>query len=137
MPSETDPLLPKGKTAPEISGHGFSRPSQSQYQIQNEVLHSPGYIESEGEREQKAPSSYGNISPLRTIFAIFIVVVGLAMLVSLIMPGAFEFPWDKLPKDDALTVKARVDKILSETPLIGPPILFIRHHVGTNSNGKD
>lgn len=135
MPSETDPLLPKGKTAPEISGHGFSRPPQSQYQIQNEVLDSPEYVESES--EPKPPSSYGNISPLRTIFAIFVVVVGLAMFVSLIIPGAFEFPWDKFPKDDAPTVKARVDKILSETPLIGPPVLFIRHHVGTNSNGKD
>lgn len=135
MPSETDPLLPKRETAPEISGHGFSSPSQSQYQIQNEVVDSPEYMESES--EQNPPSSYGNISPLRSIFAIFVVVVGLAIFVSLVMPGAFEFPWVKFPKDDTLTVKARVDKILSETPLIGPPVQFIRHHVGTNSNGKD
>lgn len=135
MPSDTDPLLPKVQTAPEISGHGFSTPSQSQYQVQNEVTDSPEYIESES--EHKEPSSYGNISPLRSIFAIFVVVVGLAMFVSLIMPGAFEFPWNKFPKDDAPTVEARVDKILSETPLIGPPVLFLLHHVGTNSNAKD
>ena len=140
MPFETDPLLPKGNTAPEISGYGFSKPSESQYH-QNEVLDSPQYeyIENENESEQKARPSYTDISPLRTIFVILVVVVSLAMFFSLLMPGAFESPWNKnkAPKDDALTVKARVDKILSETPLIGPPALFVRHHVRTESNSKD
>ena len=144
MPSETDPLLPRGNTAPEISGHGFSKPSQSQYQYQDqyqyqtqdEVLDYPEYIENKS--EQKARASYGDISPLRTIFVIFVLVVGLALFVSLLMPGAFEIPWhsSKAPKDDALTVKARVDKILAETPLIGPPALLFRHHVGTSSNSR-
>ena len=144
MPSETDPLLPRGNTAPEISGHGFSKPSQShyqyqypyQYQTQDEVLDYPEYIENKS--EQKARASYGDISPLRTIFVIFVLVVGLAIFVSLLMPGAFEIPWhnSKAPKDDALTVKARVDKILAETPLIGPPALLFRHHVGTSSNSR-
>ena len=144
MPSETDPLLPRGNTAPEISGHGFSKHSQSQYQYQyqyqyqtqDEVLDYPEYTENKS--EQKARASYGDISPLRTIFVIFVLVVGLAIFVSLLMPGAFEIPWhsSKAPKDDALTVKARVDKILAETPLIGPPALFFRHHVGTSSNSR-
>ncbi|CAD6574605.1 MAG: hypothetical protein ASARMPRED_006825 [Alectoria sarmentosa] len=116
MPSETDPLLPRGKTAPEISGDGFSRPSESQYQIQNEVIDYPEDIEEK--RDQQARPSYGDISPLRTLFAIFIIVVGLAMFVSLLVPAAFGPPWNKAPKDDALMLKARVDKILAETPLI-------------------
>ena len=154
MPSETDPLLPRGNTAPEITGHGFSRPSQSQSQSQNqyqyqyqsqnqnqnqtqdELLDYPEYIENKS--EQKARASYGDISPLRTIFVIFVLVVGLAMFVSLLMPGAFEIPWNssKAPKDGALTVKARVDKILAETPLIGPPALLIRHLVGMSSDSR-
>ena len=142
MPSETDPLLPRGNTAPEISGHGFSKPSQSRYQnqyqnqTQDQVLDYPEYIEDKN--EQKPSASYGDISPLRTIFVIFVLVVGLAMFVSLLMPNAFEFPRNrsKAPKGDTLTIKARVDKILAETPLIGPPALSIRHHVGTSSNSK-
>ena len=147
MPSETDPLLPRGNTAPEISGHGFSQSPQSsqsqyQYQYQNqnqsqdEVFDYPKYVENKS--EQKARPNYGDISLLRTIFVIFVIVVGLAIFVSLLMPGAFEIPWlsPKAPKDDALTVKARVDKILAETPLIGPPALFFRHHVGTSSNSR-
>ena len=142
MPSETDPLLPRGNTAPEISGHGFSKPSQYQYQYQyqyqtqDEVLDYPEYIEDKS--EQKSRVNYGDISPLRTIFVIFVLVVGFAMFVSLLMPGAFQIPWNtsKAPKHDALTVKTRVEKILAETPLIGPPALFIRHHVGTSSNSR-
>ena len=102
MPSETDPLLPRGNTAPEISGHGFSKPSQSryqyqyqyqyqnQYQTQDEVLEYPKYIENKS--EQKARASYGDISPLRTIFVIFVLVVGFAIVFSLLMPGAFQIP---------------------------------------------
>lgn len=126
MPSETDPLLPSGRTAPEISGYGFSRPSESQYQSQNEVQDYPEEQENEDKSEQRARPSYGDVSPLRTILVIFLVVVGFAMFVSLLMPGAFDPPWNKAPKDDALTVKARVDKILAESPLIGPPAFFVR-----------
>lgn len=116
MPSEKDPLLPRGNTAPEISGYGFSKPSESQYQLQNEVLDYPE--DAQDKNEQKAHPSYGTISPLRTFFGIFIIVVGLAMFVSLLIPRAFDTPWNKTPEHDAVTVKARVDKILAETPLI-------------------
>lgn len=119
MASETDPLLPRGNTAPEISGFGFSRPSKLQYQIQNEVFDYPEDIEDKS--EQQARPSYGDISLLRTFLVVFIIVVGLAMLASLLIPGAFDSPWKKAPRDVASTVKARVDKILAETPLIGLP----------------
>lgn len=134
MPSETDALLPRGNTAPEISGYGFSKPSQSQYQTQNGVLDYPE--DTEDKSEQQARPSYGDISPLRTLIAIFIIVVGLAMFVSLLIPGAFDPPWNKARKHGALTVKARVDKILAGTPLIGPPVFFPRRHISTSSNSR-
>ena len=135
MPSETDPLLPRGNTAPEISGYGFSRPSESQYQIQNEILVDPEDKEEDKGKQQARPS-YGDISPLRILPVIFFIVVGLAIFVSLLIPGAFDAPRNKAPKDDALTVKARVDKILAETPLIGRPAFFLRHPISTSSNSR-
>ena len=137
MPSETDPLLPRGNTAPEISGYGFARPSQSQYQIQDEDLDYPeehGFIEDK--HEQEARLSYGDISPLRILLVIFMIVVGLAIFLSLLIPGAFDPPWNKTPKDDASTVRARVDKILAETPLIGPSAFLLLHSLCTGSNSR-
>ena len=114
MPSETDPLLPRGNTAPEITGYGFSNPYKSRSLIEDDY---PEDIEDKNEQHERPKSS--DSSPLRIFLVIFIIVVGLAMLASWLMPGAFDAPWKMVPKDDALTVKARVDKILAETPLIG------------------
>lgn len=136
MPSETDPLLPHGDTAPEISGYGFSRPSQSQYQIQHEVLDYPEEQDIEDKQEQEAGPSYGDISPLRIFLVMFMIVVGLAIFVSLLIPSAFDPPWNKSPKDDASTVRARVDKILAETPLIGHPAFFFCHCLSMGSNSR-
>ncbi len=134
MPSETDPLLPRGNTAPEISGYGFSRPSESQYQVQNDIINYPE--ETEDKIEQQARPNYGDISPLGILPVIFIIVVGLAIFISLLVPAAFDPPWNKAPKDDALTIKARVDKILAETPLIGLPAFFLRRRISTSSNSR-
>lgn len=114
--SETDPLLPKGASAPEISGYGFSRPSKVQYQTQSKVLDRDENVED----EDNSPTSTGfeGFSPLRTLIVLFTIVVGLAMLITLLVPGTIDGPNDK-PKDDTLTVRARVEKILSENPLIG------------------
>ena len=114
--SETDPLLPKGASAPEISGYGFSRPSKVQYQTQSEVLDRDENVED----EDNSPTSTGfeGFSPLRTLIVLFTIVVGLAMLITLLVPGTINGPGEK-PKDDTLTVRARVEKILSENPLIG------------------
>ena len=117
MPSETDPLLPRGNTAPEITGYGFSKPYKSQSQIEDDSLDYPEDIDNKNEQHERP--NYSDSSPLRIFLVIFIIVVGLAMLASSLMPGAFNSPWKMVPKDDALTVKARVDKILAETPLIG------------------
>ena len=134
MPSETDPLLPRGKTAPEISGYGFSRPSGSQYEMHNEVVDYPDDMEDKN--EQQAHPSYDDVSPLRTLIVLFITVVGLAVLISLLMPGVFVPPWNKAPQDNALAVKARVDKILAGNPLIGRPAIFLRLLISPSSNTR-
>ena len=111
--SETDPLLPKGSSAPEITGYGFSK---SQYQTQNEVVDPDKNVEDD---EGQSNPSYEGFSPLRTLVVLFTVVVGCAIFITLLFPGAFRTPSDK-PVDDTVTIRARVKKILSENPLIGP-----------------
>ena len=110
--SETDPLLPKGSSAPEITGYGFSK---SQYQIQNEVVDPDKNVEDD---EEQSNPGYEGFSPLRTLGVLFAVVVGCAIFITLLFPGAFRTPSDQ-PVDDSVTIRARVKKILSENPLIG------------------
>ena len=90
--------------------------------MRDEVSDYPEDLKDKSERPARV--DYGDISPLRIIAIIFVVVVGLAVIVSSLMPGAFNAPWKMGPGDGVSTVKARVDRILSETPLIGPPALF-------------
>lgn len=106
--SETDPLLPKEASTPEISGCGFSRSSKVQYQ------------DEDVEDNDNSPTSTGfeGFSPLRTLIVLFTIVVGLAIFITLFVSGTIDGPGDK-PKDDTLTVRARMEKILSENPLIG------------------
>ena len=111
--SETDPLLPKGSSAPEITGYGFSK---SQYQTQNEVVDPDKNVEDD---EEQSNPGYEGFSPLRTLVVLFTVVVGCAIFITLLFPGAFRTPSDQ-PVDDTVTIRARVKKILSENPLIGP-----------------
>lgn len=114
--SETDPLLPKGASAPEISGYGFSKPSQVNHQKQGEVV---DWDEDIDDRDNSPPTStFEGLSPLRTLIVLFTIVVGLAILITLLMPGTPYVPGKK-PGDVTLKIRARVDKILSENPLIG------------------
>jgi hypothetical protein len=115
--SETDPLLPKGASAPEISGYGFSKASQVHHQNQSEVV---DWDEDIDDIDNTPPSStFEGYSPLRTLIILFTIVVGLAIFITLLMPGTPDVPGKK-PGDDTLRISARVDKILSENPLIGP-----------------
>ena len=117
MVLETDPLLPKGASAPEITGYGFTRPSKIHYQTQSEAV-SP--IDNQEDKDQEweyaSPTSF---SPLRTLISLFAIVVGLAVFITLLAPGVFDMPKGSRPKDDPATLDARVNKILSEIPLIG------------------
>ena len=114
--SETDPLLPKGASAPEISGYGFSKPSQVNHQKEDEVVDWDEDID-DGDNTPLTLTFEG-ISPLRTTITLFTIVVSLAILITLLMPGTPYVPGKK-PGDDTLKIRARVDKILSENPLIG------------------
>jgi len=113
MVTEQDPLLPHDKPAPEITGYGYSRETNNQYDYSQE----DGVDDTEPIRSSSA-------SPLSTIFGLFTIIVGFALLIAVIVPGGIELPWDNT-KNKTLSTKARVDKILSETPLIGTiEILF-------------
>ncbi len=115
-PSETDPLLPQGVSAPEISGYGFSRRSHNQNQKWSEVIDQVEDGEDKG--DGPADQTDGRSSPLRTIVALFTIVVGLALFITLLIPGTWDAPW-QAPGDDGSAFQARVDKILKENPLIG------------------
>ena len=111
--SETDPLLPNGSSAPEISGYGFSK---TQIGPLYEVVDPDRNALDED--DEQSNTGYNGFSPLRTLTVLFAVVVGCAIFITLLFPGAFNAPALK-PVDDTMTVKARVHKILSENPLIG------------------
>ena len=119
--SETDPLLPQGNSAPEITGFGFSKLVRVQKRTRSEVIDQVEDIENK--HEERATQTDGGLSPLRVIITLFTIVVGLALIITLLFPGT----WDTLrhpPKDDERsTIKARVDKILASTPLVGPEYL--------------
>ena len=115
FPSETDPLLPQNNPAPEISGYGFSKRSKLQRRMRSEVIDQQ-HVESKGDETDRQQD--GSSSALRIIFSIFAIVVGLAILVTLLVPGTWDLPWHA-PKDETSTIQARVDKILSKNPLIG------------------
>ena len=105
MPSEEDPLLPNNEPAPEISGYGYSKASRGQF----EAAQDPEYEET---------LQQAGASPLKFILALFMVVVGFALFLALLVPsGLGSAP--KSPKNESLTIRARVDKILTATPLIG------------------
>lgn len=112
--SETDPLLPQNSSAPEISGYGFSRPAEARYQAQSIVIEQTEYIK---DKDVENRSTKG-FSPLRIPLTLLTVVVGLALFITLLAPGAWHTPWHG-PKDDTSTIEARVITILTENPLIG------------------
>ena len=115
--SETDPLLPKGATAPEISGYGFSTASKK---TPHEIIEESDTMQigEETVEGEEAESVYRGFAPFRILITLFSIVVGLAVFITLIIPGS----WDILrppSKTTGPTISARVDKILRETPLIG------------------
>lgn len=105
MPSELDPLLPQNRTAPEISGYGFSKQTSIAYERQEESTEEPS-------RTAIATTF------LSTICVLFTLLVSVALLIALTVPRALNSPNDDGSGDNS-TVAARVEKILSETPLIG------------------
>lgn len=110
--------MPQNASAPEITGHGFStksnpkNPLQRDYSLVNDedLNYTP--------RDDSLGQNNLDKSPLCTIMARFTIIVSLAFFIALIVPGGLGSPRGR-PESHDLTVKARVDKILSENPLIG------------------
>ena len=111
MSNEYDPLLPRDKPAPEISGYGYSTSLSKQYQ---------GNAEEEIEETTKLELQVNSrdSSPLSTTLGLFVIIVSLSIFVALLVPGGL---WSSLrdAKNETLTTKARVDSIMSKSPLIG------------------
>jgi len=103
MASEQDPLLPRNRGAPEIN---YGYPAEEIETNDTEQL--------KGTEDDEATSS-----PIRAFFTLFAIVVGLGILISFFVPGGLRFPWDRYPKNETLSTERRVEKILSENPLIG------------------
>ena len=109
MSSEYDPLLPRDKPAPEISGHGFSKSSSERYQEQDEEE-----VNETSRVELQTASSL-----LKTVIGFFTVVVSLSLLIALLVPGGLGSSWKKNVKNNTSSIKVRVDSIMSQNPLIG------------------
>jgi membrane dipeptidase len=103
MPTEQDPLLPKDKGAPEI--HGSRSPS-----INNEYISSEGAAEEDGTRHRQSPSDWSTVG---------FVICFLACMLLLLFSDDFlgQLLGDKRPQPK--TIEERVNRILSDTPLIG------------------
>ena len=123
MGSETDPLLPRGNSAPEITGHGFSKRSNDDHQYKNEALETE--VPAEETNDESFDQNETTASPLRTILYLFSIVVLFALFITLLVPKGLGDRWQGPSHDsptDPQTVEARVSKILDENPLIGPYI---------------
>ena len=116
MSSETDALLPKNPTAPEISGYGFSKSSEIHTDDDDRYPQVDDGYESR--------TSEAGPSPLRTIVGLFTTVIVFGLVISFFVPGGLGHLWDDTFKKHPHphhTVDDRVTQILSETPLIGSP----------------
>ena len=126
MPSETDPLLPNNEPAPEIVGLGCSRKQKSGYDDQSPYQYS-SHVAGSTDPDQYKESDTGagnDVSPLRTILTIFTTVVGFGFILSILIAGEFgkraRAP-QIVPSRPSTSIPDRVERILSEHPLIGCP----------------
>jgi len=112
MPSETDPL-PQGNSAPEITGYGFSQGSHPKYHYKGKDIENEVFVE---EAEDAGGESFDQI------LSLFLIVVLFGLSIALLVPKGLGDRWQG-PTDDPptnpQTIEARVNKILSENPLIG------------------
>ena len=125
MASETDPLLPRGKSAPEITGYGFGNEAHVHYQIKDKASENEVMVEEAGDESFDQVET--TASPLRTICYLFFIVVLFSLFITLLIPKGLGDRWQD-PRDDPPTdpptIEARVNRTLSESPLIGLYILM-------------
>ena len=121
MASEHDPLLPQGNSAPEITGYGFSKGPHVHHQPEDKTLENEVIVEETGDESFDQAETI--VSPLRTICYLFFIVVLFSLFIALLIPKGLSDRWQG-PRDDPptnpQTIEARVSRILSDNPLIGP-----------------
>ncbi|KAI9781434.1 MAG: hypothetical protein M1839_006028 [Geoglossum umbratile] len=126
--SETDPLLPNDRPAPEISDYGSPAGVESTEPPQY-GYNSGGEFVAEPPEEQRQPSANLNSLLLTTFTAlVWAAIFSIAI-----------FPTRSLPQG-RLTIEERADKILSDTPLIDGHIdlaLALHHLYGNHIYQKN
>jgi hypothetical protein len=106
MSSEEDPLLPRNKGAPEIH---YGSVADNSYEQQGQEVDDKG-----------TQLSDSRSSPLRAFFTLFTIVVSFALLITFLTPDGIHIPsWKDPFRTEPRSLEARVNKILSENPLIG------------------
>ena len=126
MPSEVDPLLPRTEPAPEIVGYGFSQ-KQNADAYDDRPYQYQAHINQRSNRErdkEPGPEAGTDTSPLRTILTIFTTVVAFGLILSILISERLGQPPkapQTVPSKPSNSITDRVERILSEHPLIGSP----------------
>ena len=124
MPSELDPLLPRNEPAPEIVGYGFSQKQKADAHDESPYSHESS--NQERDKESSEPAAGTDTSPLRTILTIFTIVISFGLILSALISGELgksaKAP-QIVPSKPSGSITDRVERILSEHPLIGSPFL--------------
>lgn len=125
MASEVDPLLPRNKPAPEISGWGFSKPNSSVEVTYNDELPSSRDDDDDERDVLDEDSDSTTRSALSSIYGILTFVILIAFIATIALPGGLRNLWrdrqpppEPVPGSPSLSTRERVDRILHETPLI-------------------
>jgi len=105
--SEQDPLLPKDKQSPEIQG---SRP-----QSLNNVV----YVTETERNDKDEENQREGINNLRFFILLIFLISAFALLIWVPDPSA----WLGDTRPEPKTIEERVNRILSDTPLIGISIV--------------
>lgn len=104
MPSEQDPLLPGDKGAPEIHGSRASSIYDNSFTVNERPT------EEDGQQRQQ-PASRGKLLELVIYFAVYVAL--------LFVSGSFFLGQLGDQRPEPKTLEERVDRVLSDTPLIG------------------
>ena len=126
MSSEVDPLLPRGPSAPEISGYGFSKKEAQNSEL---TYDTPSYYgtyhnESEEAAQDTSPAASSTNSAQSAIVVITAMVLFFFVMAALSFGGFDEDTTSPkpipthAPSRPSMTIRERAQKILDETPLI-------------------
>lgn len=105
MSTERDPLLPQSAPAPEISLYGARPAITQQPDVQEPV------------EESQVPDANTGKPWFDRVLSVVSIAVALGVFIVLVWPDALRSIGKDLGRE--LSIKERVDQIVSKTPLIG------------------